>query len=536
MKGANRGFAVTGTKGACQPGPALALVLGVIALSGCIDEKIVFRDRELFNQPLDSASGLLGYYRAADKQTTCGNCHVSFQRVWAETKHASAYADLVNSGEAQDFCYDCHTTNERGNVLTVAAGYKVKPDSVYFDVQCESCHGPGFVHVQAPSRENWPLATIKADTGLTVGCGECHSGTHNPFVEQWKESAHGSGPGFAIAATRETCAPCHEGRTAIAATFGSVGNYLEKSGTEPQRIVCATCHNPHGSPYDAQLRASLDAPTRENLCVRCHSRIGTPTPPTFRGPHAAQGLLLLGENVGWYPPGFAYDTARIVGTHGTSANKRLCATCHVTFFEVTDQATGNFLLRSVGHTFEAIQCLDSQGLPTKGPCSLAERDFKACATSGCHGSETSARSAFAALQARLEFLLDQLWFDSDGDGVMDGTDAGLLPKLVARAATAQDSNQINLDDNILTVAEGAIWNAQLAAIKSRSFWTSGRVFGRSFSAHYSAGEGVHNPFLLEALLIASINAVSEEYGLAPAPGVDLEIRATPPPGLRRVGQ
>lgn len=515
----------------------LPAVLWVLAAAyGCIDEKIVFRDRELFNQPLDSASGFLGYYRPAAKQTTCGNCHVSFQRLWAETKHAKAYADLEASGEAQSFCYSCHTTNERGNLITVAAGYHVKQDSVYFDVQCESCHGPGYVHVQAPSRDNWPLATIKVETGLTSGCGECHSGIHTPFVEQWKESAHGSGPGFAAAASRAECAPCHEGRTAIAAKFGSNSNYLEKSGTENQRIVCATCHNPHGSPYEHQLRASLSTPSRENLCITCHSRTGTPTPPSFRGPHAAQGLLLLGENVGWYPPGFEYDTARIVSSHGTSANRRLCATCHVTFFQVTDKATGKFLLQSVGHTFEAIQCLDSNGLPKPGPCALSERNFKACATSGCHGSEASARSAFTALRSRLEFLLDQLWFDSDGDREMDGTDAGLLPKLVARARTRADSNQINLNDQILTVAEGAIWNAQLAAIESRSFWLSGRVFGRSFSGHYSAGEGVHNPFLLEALLIASINAVSKEYGLALPAGVDLEIRATPPPGLRRVTQ
>lgn len=517
---------------------AALAALFATALSACIDEKIVFRDRELFNPPLDSASGLLGYFSASDKQTTCGNCHVSFQGAWSQTKHASAYQDLEASGSAQSSCYACHTTNEYGNALTTAAGYNLVQDSAYYDVQCEACHGPGFVHVQNPSRETRPLATIKADTGLTTGCGECHSGAHNPFVEQWKESAHGSGPAFATAGTRDGCRNCHEGRAAIAVTFNSPGNYLEKDGSEPQRIVCATCHNPHGSPHDAQLRASISTPSRENLCVRCHSRTGTPTPPTNRGPHSAQGLLVIGEDVGWYPPGFEYDTSRIVSTHGTEANPRLCATCHVTSFDVTDQATGQFLLRSVGHTFEPIQCLDAQGLPTEGPCTLAERNFKGCATSGCHGTQNAARSAFTAVKARLEFLLDQLWFDTDGDGTMDAypTDAGLLAKLVANAATKADSDQINLSNQILTTAEGAIWNAQLAYTKGRPFWASGRAFGRSFSAHYSSGEGVHNPFLLEALLIASINAVTKDYGLAPPAGLPLEIRATPPPGLRRIAQ
>ena len=32
---------------------------------------------------------------------------------------------------------------------------------------------------------------------------------------------------------------------------------------------------------------------------------------TARGPHGAKGLLVLGENVGWIPPDFAYDTSQM---------------------------------------------------------------------------------------------------------------------------------------------------------------------------------------------------------------------------------
>jgi hypothetical protein len=42
---------------------------------------------------------------------------------------------------------------------------------------------------------------------------------------------------------------------------------------------------------------------------------------------------------------------------------------------------------------------------------------------------------------------------------------------------------------------------------------------------------VHNPFLLEALLIASIEYLQDYYGLA-APVANLKPRLTPPPGLR----
>ena len=92
-----------------------------------------------------------------------------------------------------------------------------------------------------------------------------------------------------------------------------------------------------------------------------------------------------------------------------------------------------------------------------------------------------------------------------------------------------------MSDQTLTVAEGAIWNAQLAATHDRPQWLSGKVFGRTFSAHYSSGEGVHNPFLLEALMIASIQAVENTYGVSPSAPIDLSAHLMRPPGLRMAG-
>jgi predicted CXXCH cytochrome family protein len=518
--------------------PALAglsaALVTTLLLSAC--EQLVYRQRQVFNPPPDTSSGFLGYYDVSTQLTTCGNCHISYQTEWAQTKHAHAYADLVASGHANPSCYGCHTVNERGNALTVAAGYDATPDSAYQDVQCEACHGPGYTHVQGPTRENAPLASIEADTGLTNGCGECHQGKpHNPFVEQWAQSAHASGPGWDHAKANATCQPCHEGRAAIAMTFNDPSNYVEKADSaDYQRIVCAVCHNPHGSPYAHQLRASISTPTTANLCVVCHSREGSPRPPTFRGPHAAQGLLVLDQDVGWIPPNFQYDTTTIVGSHGTAANPQLCATCHVAAYDVTDSS--GILFHSTGHTFLPIPCVDASGvpLPPDSSCTVDQRDFRACATSGCHGDQTAARSAFLTVKARMEYLTDQLWTDSNNNGTIDPypTDGGLLPKIVANATTAADSNAINLSDNTLTVAEGAIWNAQLAATHDRPQWLAGTVFGRTFSAHYSSGEGVHNPFLLEALMIASIQAVENTYGVSPSAPIDLSTHMQPPPGLR----
>jgi len=188
-----------------------------------------------------------------------------------------------------------------------------------------------------------------------------------------------------------------------------------------------------------------------------------------------------------------------------------------------NDASGNFLLESVGHTFEALSCLDEDGLPVPGgECEVADRTFAACVGSGCHGNEVVARSRYLKLQADLNSLLDQLWADTDGDHVLEGTDGGLLPQLVARG----DAAELDPEDSDVTPAKGAMWNAMLAWTDERAEWSEGEVDGKAFSAHPNSGNGVHNPHLLKALLLASIGEVRSYYGL-PA--------AAPPEGLPAQG-
>jgi hypothetical protein len=242
---------------------------------------------------------------------------------------------------------------------------------------------------------------------------------------------------------------------------------------------------------------------------------------------------VIGQNVGWIPPGFAYDTSQIVSSHGTAANPRLCATCHVTFTTVTDKATGAFQLENVGHLFEAIPCTDANGIPVPGPCAQAQRDFSGCVNSGCHPSRASAVSSYNANVATINNLLDQIWTDVNSNGTVDPspTDGGLLAQMVARGSH-QDSVDLNFGNTITSVAKGTIFNAALAATDTRAYFFAGRVLGKSWAAHASSGNGVHNPFLIQALLVASIAAMHTTYSLAPPANLDLRIRATPPPGLK----
>lgn len=508
----------------------VALLLGLVLAAGCVDEDTVFVNRPAFDLPSDTVHNMLGYYADASnpddpyagKQTSCGNCHATFQKGWLTTAHADAWEGLQSSGHAADYCESCHTVSKLGNVLTDDAGWELTSDPRYHDVQCESCHGPGQEHAANPSTANAPLCSVEAGTTATVGCGECHSGEHHPFVDQWEESGHGQMHAWEESSSTSSssrCTPCHEGRGALAVTFGESSNYLERDGSEPQPINCVVCHDPHSDTYEAQLRADLGSSGLTNLCVRCHGRRGTP--PSEHGPHAAQGLLVLGENVGWLPPDFLAPTfgGFLPEPHAHGDTDRMCGTCHVTTFEVTEPETFN----SVGHTFEAISCIDQvTGETVPGPCTNDERDFRACAA--CHGTEANAQTLLEGFVAELEGYLDALWTDTDGDCVMDATDAGLLPDVIA----AGDSTDLDPRDDLITTAEGALWNAQLAYPTSRPCFGDAYLYpgvagedtipgtttkAIHVGAHMASGEGVHNPELLEALLEASIEAVTNFYGL-----------------------
>jgi len=111
-------------------------------------------------------------------------------------------------------------------------------------------------------------------------------------------------------------------------------------------------------------------------------------------------------------------------------------------------------------------------------------------------------------------LLDELWADTDGDHVMEAIDGGLLPEVIAMGFEAD----LDPDDPTVTPAKGAMWNAMLAWTDDRTHWSDGEVAGGHFSSHPNSGNGVHNPHLLEELLLASIGDVRSVYGLQPSPG------------------
>jgi hypothetical protein len=149
-------------------------VLGVLA-----------RENEI-NRELASAhvprpvlpAGVAGYVGGE----TCAACHQEAQGSWEGSGHARAFQTLVDAN--QDFspeCVGCHVVGfgRRGGFVNAKATAELK------DVQCEACHGPGSLHVEAPGG-GYGAAGARS-------CLGCHDTEHSPefdFYTYWPRIKH----------------------------------------------------------------------------------------------------------------------------------------------------------------------------------------------------------------------------------------------------------------------------------------------------------------------------------------------------------
>jgi hypothetical protein len=96
---------------------------------------------------------------------SCKSCHQAIYDAWASTKHARAI-DRLSAAERKGECIGCHVTGSPAQI--VADG-----DSPKFPgAQCESCHGPGSLHVVDPK-----VMTGLAKKPSERACTRCHNDT-----------------------------------------------------------------------------------------------------------------------------------------------------------------------------------------------------------------------------------------------------------------------------------------------------------------------------------------------------------------------
>jgi predicted CXXCH cytochrome family protein len=285
--------------------------------------------------------------------------HGSHYDTWIKGKHAAAFPILgpdplqllplhVNLTNAvTPPCALCHTVgfNDRDALdrPRYNAGYDEVPVARLQGVQCESCHGPlsdryGEILPDHAARAFGDSLFVLGTPARPVGCATCHENT--PIAKCSSAQCHAGAPptkpygkSYLTELTRGThaaltdganpanpqCAQCHTAQGFVARL--ETGAPPLSATRDPQPITCPACHDPHGTPFVADLRVSPD----RDVCSRCHTDAGAGYPAT---PHTPQEQALAGEG-GYEYAGVAYPSS----PHGPlvlqgDVAHRGCVHCH----------------------------------------------------------------------------------------------------------------------------------------------------------------------------------------------------------------
>jgi hypothetical protein len=113
----------------------------------------------------------------------CESCHSDAHHTWQQSAHSHAYQTLIAAGHDRDpDCVGCHVVG-----LGTESGFRSRSATPHLtDVGCESCHGGGAAHAQAPTEHPMPRTAAQA-------CATCHVAEHNPdfdFARFWAKIRH----------------------------------------------------------------------------------------------------------------------------------------------------------------------------------------------------------------------------------------------------------------------------------------------------------------------------------------------------------
>jgi predicted CXXCH cytochrome family protein len=160
------------------------------------------------------------------------------------------------TAEGIERCVQCHSGESITLIANTVHGNKDNPHTPYAKHGCESCHGPGSLHVsRARGGRGFPLLLafrpgepVKRQTEACVGCHAKAMGELNGV--QWTGSVHDK--------MGMTCVNCH--------TLHSEENPLQDQ--KQQREVCAKCHSQQISNHRRYENTGIEF---DNLtCFKCH--------------------------------------------------------------------------------------------------------------------------------------------------------------------------------------------------------------------------------------------------------------------------
>lgn len=150
-------------------GPEAPRDPAVTELLATFDRRVNVHNRDAFASwtPERPAAGQPSYTGSI----MCGGCHEQEVQWWRRTPHGRAYATLVQRNKQYNLsCVGCHVTG-----YGRPGGSTVSHVGALQDVGCESCHGPGSMHVVSPEG-----AAVNVRRGTEEGtCLGCHTPEHS---------------------------------------------------------------------------------------------------------------------------------------------------------------------------------------------------------------------------------------------------------------------------------------------------------------------------------------------------------------------
>jgi DmsE family decaheme c-type cytochrome len=183
-------------------------------------------------------------------------------------------------------CLECHKASDdpfHGSVMGKV--FSKNPRTSEERKNCESCHGPGSLHVDAAGEAVETIITFRKDAEpVEVQNAKCMGACHTKDVKRmfWESGVHES---HGVSCTdchsthrpqttkailtkptvTETCNACHV----------EMKRHLYERSTHPVKegkMSCTSCHNPHGS----QAPAMMVANSINDTCYKCHAEFRSP--------------------------------------------------------------------------------------------------------------------------------------------------------------------------------------------------------------------------------------------------------------------
>ncbi len=207
-------------------------------------------------------------------------------------------------------CAQCHE-DQAGFFKGATHNKLAQKDDKGRDIGCESCHGPGSLHVKAGGGKG----TIINPGRSPQVCFQCHLDKRGEF------NLPNTHP---VLAGKMSCSDCHEMHRGDA-VMGGVGNLARANETclkchsqqggpfvfehEGVRDGCVACHSPHGSANAKMLKVR-----NQNLCLQCHFQQQT-----------ASGQLLIGgrDHAPFVSRGDCWSAGCHEAVHGSHVNRSL---------------------------------------------------------------------------------------------------------------------------------------------------------------------------------------------------------------------